>query len=277
MLDTTVPAQSQTIAYKEAVVHYLKFGNGAKALFALHGYADSAELYVQLAPSLATKYTIYSIDLPYHGETKWRTNKPFSAQDISNVVAAIALKEQVEHFSLLGYSMGGKIVLEILPLLLLQVEELFLIASSGIIVHPVYQLIYLPLPIIRFIGKFVQHPALFFKSLLLMRKIKIISPFIYHFSMRLTETEEGRQRLLDTWIAMRKFKTPFETTQAILNNNPKTVYVIVGEKDDIVLPKTASVLKNELTKCTVKVARVNRGHLMVNKRLNATITDLLSE
>ena len=59
------------IVYRNTAIHYLSMGSGKQILIALHGYGDNAALYKVLLPSLGNRYTIYAIDLPYHGRTRW--------------------------------------------------------------------------------------------------------------------------------------------------------------------------------------------------------------
>ncbi len=120
------------LTYKNSSVRYLSFGNGDKLLIALHGFADNgAAMFPILESVLGEQYTVYAIDLPYHQETIWK-EKYYSKKDMAALIQMILDKANKTRFELMGYSMGGRIALGLLPLFANQLDRLFLLASDGL-------------------------------------------------------------------------------------------------------------------------------------------------
>src|SRR5688572_12937046 len=100
-------------------LEYETFGSGKTPLLAFHGFGTDSNLFRVLEPSLGKRYTVYSLNLPFHGLSQ------VDAKTISHGVTQRQMKKFIEDFlvhikaadfSLLGYSIGGKIVLELITL-----------------------------------------------------------------------------------------------------------------------------------------------------------------
>ena len=82
------------IHYKNSEIHYYLFGNGPQTVVCLHGYGESGHAFGFLDTNATDLYTFYSIDLPFHGESKWKEGLNFSPEDILNITEAILLREE---------------------------------------------------------------------------------------------------------------------------------------------------------------------------------------
>ena len=94
-----------------AAYHYHRQGTGPPLLL-LHGFTGSSESWAGIAESLAGANHVLSIDLLGHGKSE----RPASAdryciEQASRDVTTLAEKVGFEQFSLLGYSMGGRLAL----------------------------------------------------------------------------------------------------------------------------------------------------------------------
>src|SRR6218665_602262 len=95
-------------------LHYKKEGNGSKILVAFHGYGNDCSLFDILIPYLKDDYTILSFDLPFHGQSIWPKTVAFTQQHLNILTEQILELCQVKKISLLGYSLGGRICMNIL-------------------------------------------------------------------------------------------------------------------------------------------------------------------
>lgn len=92
------------------MLNYKIHGNGPENLVLLHGLMESTEVWGDLIPKLSGAFRIICIDLPGHGQS-------LSSADILTMeMAAEAVKSvlsmlKVDHFHLLGHSMGGYVTL----------------------------------------------------------------------------------------------------------------------------------------------------------------------
>jgi pimeloyl-[acyl-carrier protein] methyl ester esterase len=85
-------------------------GSGA-ALVLLHGWGLNVRVWDGLAASLCDRFRLIAIDLPGHGRSPWlpeRSSLEEQAAQIRETLAAIT-----DQYSLLGWSLGGQIALQL--------------------------------------------------------------------------------------------------------------------------------------------------------------------
>ncbi len=87
------------------ILNFRKFGEGPPLLI-LHGVFGSADNWQTLGKQLATSYTVYLIDQRNHGQS---FHSPvFSYEAMRDDLLALVESESLQHFHLIGHSMGGK-------------------------------------------------------------------------------------------------------------------------------------------------------------------------
>src|SRR3954470_2439847 len=126
--------KSHYITFKNSAVHYRQFGNGNRLLFCFHGYGRESDTFYFLERRLGNEFTIIAIDVPFHGRTEWKDEvvlKPMYLQQFLLQIRKDLNKRDMK-FSLLGFSMGGRIALYLTQLLPNDVERLILIAPDGL-------------------------------------------------------------------------------------------------------------------------------------------------
>src|SRR4051812_19762610 len=125
---------SHYITFKNSNVHYRQFGNGPKLLFCFHGYGRESDTFYILERRLGSLYTIIAIDVPFHGRTQWKDEivlKPKYLQQFLLDIRSSLNKGNIK-FSLLGFSMGGRIALHLTQIMPQEVERLVLLAPDGL-------------------------------------------------------------------------------------------------------------------------------------------------
>lgn len=110
-------------------------GSGRAVVVLLHGFTGSKASWAGLRSTLARKRRVVSIDLPGHGGTRVRP-AAFSMAGAASSVAAALDALGVGPFSLVGYSMGGRLALYLALALRGRVEALVLESASPGIADP---------------------------------------------------------------------------------------------------------------------------------------------
>jgi pimeloyl-ACP methyl ester carboxylesterase len=107
-------------------------GEGKRLLLAFHGYGHEGSTLHIFTPWLQAAYTCYFIDLPHHGGSHWPEKAALQPAGLAKLAQYCMDKEQVTQFSLLGYSMGGRICLQLVELLPAQIDKVTLLATDGL-------------------------------------------------------------------------------------------------------------------------------------------------
>ncbi len=115
------------LTYGQSRFHGICEGSGEKLLICLHGFGESALHFKCLAPALGDTYTIIALDMPLHGKTE---------DDLPALIAQLLEQHGRQRFSLMGYSMGGRLALCVIEKMAAQVDELILLAPDGLKNNP---------------------------------------------------------------------------------------------------------------------------------------------
>jgi pimeloyl-ACP methyl ester carboxylesterase len=90
-------------------LHYYQNGEGPP-LVILHGFLGMADNWRSQALLFGTRYTVYCVDQRNHGRSPW--GAPFDYPTLAADLLQFANHHQLERFTLLGHSMGGKTAME---------------------------------------------------------------------------------------------------------------------------------------------------------------------
>lgn len=92
-------------------LHFDKLGNGKPLLF-IHGYCDGALVWEDVCHKLSDHYTTFAIDLPGHGNSQmFDFHDSFS--ELATIIHTQLSQQTTEPFTIIGYSMGGYVALEL--------------------------------------------------------------------------------------------------------------------------------------------------------------------
>ena len=93
-----------------AVLHVTECGSGPQAWVFLHYFGGSGRAWGQVAALLADRWRCVMPDLRGFGNSDAITD-PYSVNDAADEVLDLVSALKIEHFGLVGHSMGGKIAL----------------------------------------------------------------------------------------------------------------------------------------------------------------------
>ncbi len=228
--------ESHFIKYPHSTFHYRQYGNGPKLLFCFHGYGRDSYTFSFLDRLLGTRYTVIAIDLPFHGNTKWDKELTFQPDYLIQVMQQIrsSLKKEKEKFSLMGFSMGGRIAMHLTQILYKHIERLILIAPDG-----------LKFNFWNYIGtqtwagnKLLKHtidnPNWFLKGLNFAEKTKLLNKSISSFVHYYMDNSEQRLTLYLRWTTMRMFKPNLSKLKRLVNKQRLKIRMMFGKYDNII-------------------------------------------
>ena len=220
----------------DSLIHYSFFGTGRQLLFCFHGYGESADSFGFLDEALARQFTVVAIDLPFHGQTEWRGPGPLEPRRLLAALEMVAagFPGLSTGWSLLGYSMGGRIALQLLELAPEKIRRVVLLAPDGLKVNPWYWLGTQTKFGNRLFRWTVQHPGWLFFVLRAGNVVRLVNPSVFKFTSRYIGDVRARQQLYARWTAMSAFRPRLPAIAAHIVRDRISVQLFYGSYDRII-------------------------------------------
>lgn len=117
------------IQYKNITIDYTASGKGT-AVVLLHGFLENQTMWQYLAPVLATKYRVITVDLLGHGNTDC-LGYVHTMEDQADMVHHVLHELKIRKSVLIGHSMGGYVALAFAELYPDNVKGLVLLNSTS--------------------------------------------------------------------------------------------------------------------------------------------------
>jgi pimeloyl-ACP methyl ester carboxylesterase len=256
--------------FKNSIINYYKYGNGDKVLFCLHGYGEDGTSFFFLEKYLGNIYTLYAIDFPFHGDTKWNEEEPLSAKDFLNIFNLINTQN---NFSVLAYSMGGRVGLHLLHYIPQKIERVVLIAPDGLHENFWYFLSTQTAFGNKLFAYTMRKPQLFFSFLNASGKINIVNKSVVKFVHHFLDDENERMLLYKRWTMMCAFKPNLAAIKKICNEKNIQLHLLFGSFDRIILDKRAAVFKQSNN---IHISVIEAGHQLLKEKYASYIVPLLN-
>lgn len=269
--------QSRYIAHRNSTIHYRQFGNGPKLLFCFHGYGRESYTFSFLEKRLGSAYTIVAIDIPFHGLTEWKDELILKPKYLMQFILDIktALQKDDTRFSILGFSMGGRIALYLTQLLDGKVDRLILLAPDGLSFNFWRWLGSETWLGSRLLHYTIYHPGWFQWVIDKAEKWHVIHRSLADFVRYYIYNEDHRKTLYRRWISMRKFKPSLSRLKRIIKKNRMPVRMLFGAFDRVIPWQGGERFKQgieEYATCEV----VEAGHNLLSEANGKKIVQLVT-
>jgi pimeloyl-ACP methyl ester carboxylesterase len=252
--------------YEGFTMPYRKYGNGEEFLLAFHGYGRDGSDFAIFEKELGEKYTIIAFDFFFHGENNNLNFElpPFTPGILSNLIEKFLWEHRKISCSLMGYSLGGKLVLGCIHHLPHRVKEIFLMAPDGFTNGYASKLVTRSYIGRKFGQMCIQNPGMLFKLIQLSGKLGILSKKQTQLYLSNLETEEARKRVFDTWILLKDYKPHHGLAQHFLRTRPIRLELFFGRYDTIIRPDIANRFLNKIRR-NKKPHLLETGHVLFKK------------
>ncbi|GAB2523683.1 alpha/beta hydrolase [Spirosoma aerophilum] len=231
---------------------YQKFGSGPAILIAFHGFGQSKQVFQPLDKLLGRKFTIYAIDLFFHGNSHYLGDQLLTKSIWRKLVEQFLEVHAIERFSLMGFSLGGRFALVTAELFASRLDQLILIAPDGITLNGWYR---------------VATRSRFGRSMFryVLRHLSMLTTFghgltrlglLNRTAMRFAEISLGtpaqRALVYRSWTQFRFIKPDLPVLAGTLNEQTVSVHFFMGAFDRIIpgtyiLPLTKRLRHFEIT------------------------------
>jgi pimeloyl-ACP methyl ester carboxylesterase len=255
--------QENFIHYQKHVLHYVKTGNGKHPLLVFHGFGEDHTLYVPLLRSLSAKYTLYIIDLFFHGKSEWNDGeRPLEKKTWNKIIGTLLHEQEIDSFSILAYSLGGKFALTTLEGYPHQIKNIFLIAPDGIKTSFWYRIATYP-PFLRKIFKtMIDHHDRFLMIARTLNRLRLVDKGLAKFADYQMGTVEKRKRVYYSWVVFRRMTFNLRKLAGLINENEIALTVIVGKYDKVIRPRNMHRLLKHVRDYKVEILQSGHTGLM---------------
>lgn len=260
-------------------LHYYKYGNGPKAMLCFHGYGMHGKQFRVLEAKLGEKYTFYGFDLFFHKETKLvdqslnHIKKGISKKELAGLFTQFCAHENIEKFSVIGYSMGTHYAT-------IMVEELAHRINEYIVAAPTA---FDPGLLVRFFStnkfgnKIFEMLALSDKAILhflnVYRKLRLIDSKSHEILLKEIGTKELRFNFYASLTYLRFLDTdPQRLEQGLEQHQVKSIFVF-GKRDKMYPEKIGNFLIPKLKSAEVLV--LDENHELINKNFADSLSAIL--
>ena len=199
----------------------------------LHGYGETGDSYREFGKVAGSDFTLLCPDLPLHGETQWN-EKDFTVTDLRSVIKAIIDQEfsnGYSRFTLLGYSMGGRLAISFAENFPGDLELLVLLAPDGLKVNPWYWLATRTLAGNRLFHYTMNDPRWLFVLMKIGNSTGLLSPGITRFGHYYLDTADERRRLYERWMLFRNFRSDRRKASLFSGKNQLPCLIFSGRHD----------------------------------------------
>jgi pimeloyl-ACP methyl ester carboxylesterase len=257
-------------------MHYCWFGTGPRLLLCLHGYGESEASFHFLEKYISADYTLIAVDLPFHGKTQWQEELQFSVADLVAITETLHAKHcnGNSRITLLGYSMGGRVALQLLQSLYTKIEKTVLLAPDGLKVNIWYWLAtqtWLGNRLFRFTMK---HPGWFFTLLQTGNKLKLINQSVLKFTRYYIHDTTVRRLLYERWTCMRAIKPDPGSIKKLIRTYDLKVCLLYGQYDRIIRHERGQKFRSGIESfCTLHI--IQTGHQVLQEKYVNEIIQLI--
>lgn len=230
-------------------------------------------MFSQLANSLGSRYTIYSFDFAYHGRTAWSEQHGFTKSEFLKMLDTFMLQHHFKKISLLGFSMGGRVALSVIPDLAEKLDDVILIAPDGIEERIYYRSFMAGKSGEAVFREVLKHPKLLIAAADAFSKIGLTKKYVAEYMKNYWADERKRDKLFNVWLSMRTYRARLQKIRIATEQHPLRIFMLWGNHDKMIPSRMAHQFKKEVPLCKLKM--VEGGHFIVNEKLNPVIDELL--
>lgn len=259
-----------TIVFGNNKVNCLRMGSGKKLLIAFHGFGNTAEQFTVFLPFIQEEYTIVAVDLPGHGQTEWN-DKYMLPKALMAIVQGIKNDFEVEQFSLIGFSLGARVVLTIVGLQPSWIDSVVLLAPDGLQKNFWYYFATANLFGKQIFINVLHHPQIWVKRFQSLKKLHLIDESRFKFVSSKLLNKAVNDQVAFVWPVMSKLLPNASIVKHNIKKYNIKVSIFMGRYDRIFNFKIGNRFVKGLK--TAHISILDSGHNVVVSRFIQKIVE----
>ncbi|MDZ4752353.1 MAG: alpha/beta hydrolase [Flavobacteriales bacterium] len=262
--------------YNELKIAYVQYGTGTETSICFPGFGRPSEDFKFLQPILKPNQRLICVDLFAHGESIFPAtrimNDPLSKEEWIHFMNAFLLHLKLNTFHLIGYSMGGRVVLVTMELMYDRIISVLLIAPDGLKINPFYRFASGTAIGRKMYHSIIQNPTRIFALAKWLNKVGLLTDKLHRFVHVHLDTREKRELVRDAWMIYRKIFPDKKRIASLYKSNPISFHMIFGKFDSVIVPQLGQKFAAQLgDKKTLHVLPM--GHRMLGVELQNYLND----
>ncbi len=263
----------QLLSYKSSLISYYRFGQGPVPVLCFHGYGENAASFAFLEAASGDKFSFHAVELPFHGHTRWNEGLDFTSDHLEEIIGLLTIPSATKPI-LMGFSLGGRVVLSFYQKSPDFCSKLVLIAPDGLLMNPWYWLSTQTLLGNRLFRFTMHRPGWFFSLLKVMNKTGRVNASVFKFVNTYIGNRDLRLALYRRWTVLRKLKPDLKQIRSFIRKNHTPVKLLYGKHDRIILPVRGEKFRKGIEAyCSIKV--LNGGHQILQQKYIGDIIEAL--
>jgi pimeloyl-ACP methyl ester carboxylesterase len=242
---------------------YVRHGHGEKIMLLFHGFGQDHSVFKTIVDHLAAEYTCYSFDLYFHGSSTWAHDEdPLGKKEWIQTMEIFLQDNNINNFSLLGYSLGGKFAMSTLEAFPERTKELILIAPDGIKISFWYTLATYPLLLRKIFKGMISSHNRFKIASKTFQSLGLLNKSALKFAESQMNTAEKRKRVYYSWVVFRQLKFEMKNIGSIINSNQIRLLIMVGKYDKVIRAESMNKLLQYVNQYELEILDVGHNHLL---------------
>lgn len=263
-------------------------------LFAFHGYGEAGSSFAFIGEALDPAHTLIAIDLPFHGRTEWKEGLSFTPEQLYAIMQHIAGRHSLTGpdptcpapgpdptrptpgpWGLIGYSMGGRIVLQLAENHPDSIDKLILLAPDGLSVNSWYWVATRTALGNLLFRWTMRRPGWLFLLLRISHTLRLVNPSIYKFAVHYIDDGTVRHDLYTRWTTMRKFRPAPSIVAEIIRRRQLAVSLVYGRYDRIIPWERGEKFRNRRIDHS-RLILLDTGHQLLRSQFLPDLLPLIS-
>lgn len=211
--------------------------------------------------------------MPFHGNTSWTGALLLEPAVVMGIINRIAPPET--KIQLMGYSMGGRICLQLLEMYPQKISSVVLLAPDGLHKNPWQKLAtqtWMGNKLFRFT---MQYPGWMFLLMKLSTKLGLFNKSISRFAHHYLDDAGERQKLYQRWTCMRKFRPVIYRLKQTIATHHIPVHLLFGKYDRVIVSKHGFRLQEGLEQL-ISVEELETGHHLLQEKYKTTLLKMMN-
>lgn len=221
------------------ILHYQKIGNGQKILLSFHGMGQDFLCFQNFAQTFENKYTTYLFDLPYHGKSGgingniYVENEVITKEIWKEYLEVFLQENQIQNFSIIAFSMGGRFALATVEAFAERIEELILLAPDGITEDPKYVLATRYEFTRKIFKSVIQNNEKYESFANLLARTGIIHKKVVKFAKMMVDSPQKQEQLYRAWIGFHHLSFNIKKIAELINSHGINTKIFMGKHDKL--------------------------------------------